>query len=82
MQNSNTSCVSKHTASDLYTDTQTIERWQERAMEMRNMKQWSESIQIGSPIAKDLLPILAKDDVKQIELVMKTMGLGELQRLE
>jgi hypothetical protein len=40
------------------------------------MKRWAEDLKINKPIPKDLLPILAKDDDKQMEILMKNKNLG------
>ncbi|KAF1943930.1 hypothetical protein EJ02DRAFT_452964 [Clathrospora elynae] len=46
-----------------------------RAKDLSEMRQWSEGITINKPIPRDLLPILAKDDAKQLEIIMKNMSL-------
>ncbi|KAH7401217.1 hypothetical protein BKA66DRAFT_405370 [Pyrenochaeta sp. MPI-SDFR-AT-0127] len=80
MTDANTAHVSTLTTSQRQPDSREIECWQARATEMRDLKQWSDSIQIITPIPKDLLPILAKDEVKQMEIVLKTMKLEDLGR--
>ncbi|KAH7081042.1 hypothetical protein FB567DRAFT_449165 [Paraphoma chrysanthemicola] len=47
--------------------------------EVAEMKQWAESLEVNAPIPRDLLPLLAKDDVKQMEIVMREMSLGRGQ---
>jgi hypothetical protein len=49
---------------------------QERVAELKEMKQWAQQLNINNPIPKDLLPILAKDDNKQMEILMKNTSLG------
>jgi hypothetical protein len=39
------------------------------------MKRWAEELKINKPIPKDLLPILAKDGDKQMEILMKNTSL-------
>jgi hypothetical protein len=48
-----------------------------RATEVSEMKAWAEHTKVDMPIPRDLLPLLARDDVKQIEIVMRHVGLGE-----
>jgi hypothetical protein len=46
-----------------------------RAHETSEMKQWAQELSLNKPIPKDLLPLLAKDDAKQMEIVLKNMSL-------
>jgi hypothetical protein len=39
------------------------------------MKQWAQELRVNKPIPKDILPLLAKDDAKQMEIVLKNMSL-------
>jgi len=48
-----------------------------RAQEMSEMRQWAENLKLNKPIPRDLLPLLAKDGAKQLEIVMKHMHIGE-----
>jgi hypothetical protein len=48
-----------------------------RALEHSEMKQWAEGLKIKKPISRDLLPILAKDDDKQMEILMKNTSLDK-----
>jgi hypothetical protein len=48
-----------------------------RASDVDEMKQWAQGFKVNKPIPVDLLPILARDNVKQMEIVMKNMSLGE-----
>jgi hypothetical protein len=48
-----------------------------RASDVDEMKQWAQGFKVNKPIPVDLLPTLAKDNAKQIEIVMKNMSLGE-----
>jgi hypothetical protein len=47
-----------------------------RASDHEKMRQWAKGLKINKPIPADLLPILAKDGAKQMEIVMKNMSLG------
>jgi hypothetical protein len=47
-----------------------------RASDHEEMRQWAKRLKINKPIPADLLPILAKDGAKQIEIFMKNMSLG------
>jgi acyl-CoA synthetase (NDP forming) len=47
-----------------------------RASDHEEMRQWAKGLKINKPIPADLLPILAKDGAKQMEIVMKNMSLG------
>jgi len=47
----------------------------DRAREVSEMKQWAENLKLGAPIPRDLLPLLAKDDAKQLEIVLRNMRL-------
>jgi hypothetical protein len=47
----------------------------ERTAELKDMKWWAEELKINKPIPKDLLPILAKDGYKQMEILMKNTSL-------
>ncbi|KAF2828071.1 hypothetical protein CC86DRAFT_381033 [Ophiobolus disseminans] len=51
-------------------------RTAERASQVREMKQWAENLRLGVPIPRDLLPLLAKDDAKQMEIVLRNLRLG------
>jgi hypothetical protein len=46
-----------------------------RAEETSEMKKWAEAFKVEKPIPQDLLPILSKNEVKQMEIVMKNMNL-------
>jgi hypothetical protein len=46
-----------------------------RAHETSEMKQWAQELNVNKPIPKDLLPLLAKDDAKQMGIVLKNMSL-------
>jgi hypothetical protein len=46
-----------------------------RACETSEMKQWAQELRVNKPIPKDILPLLAKDDAKQMEIVLKNMSL-------
>jgi hypothetical protein len=46
-----------------------------RASDVNELKQWAEGFKINKPIPIDLLPILAKNDAKQMEIVMKNVSL-------
>jgi hypothetical protein len=48
-----------------------------RASDVDEMKQWAQGFKVNKPIPVDLLPTLAKDNAKQMEIVMKNMSLGE-----
>jgi hypothetical protein len=50
------------------------------ATEVAEMKQWVESIKLNTPIPRDLLPLLAKDDAKQMEIVLRHMSLEHDER--
>jgi hypothetical protein len=39
------------------------------------MKRWAEELKINKPLTMDLLPILAKDGDKQMEILMKNTSL-------
>jgi hypothetical protein len=39
------------------------------------MKQWAQELSVNKPIPKDLLPLLAKDDAKQMGIVLKNVNL-------
>ena len=43
--------------------------------ELEEMKQWAKETKVNAPIPRDLLPMLAKDPAKQMELAMKHMDL-------
>ncbi|KAF1835859.1 hypothetical protein BDW02DRAFT_481004, partial [Decorospora gaudefroyi] len=47
-----------------------------RAEECKEMKRWAEGFRVNRPIPKDLLPILAKGDDKQMEIFLRNMSLG------
>jgi hypothetical protein len=44
-----------------------------RASTVNEMKQWAEDFKINKPIPRDLVLLLAKDGVKQLEIVMKNV---------
>ncbi|KAH7066786.1 hypothetical protein BKA63DRAFT_127900 [Paraphoma chrysanthemicola] len=44
-------------------------------IEVAEMKQWAERVKVNAPMPRDLLPLLAKDDAKQMEFVMRQMSL-------
>lgn len=46
-----------------------------RASEMSEMRQWAKELRVNKPIPKDLLPLLAKDNAKQLEIVLNNMSL-------
>ncbi|KAH7407019.1 hypothetical protein DE146DRAFT_753552 [Phaeosphaeria sp. MPI-PUGE-AT-0046c] len=46
-----------------------------RRQELEEMKQWAKETKVNAPIPRDLLPILAKDPAKQMELAMEHMEL-------
>ena len=48
-----------------------------RRRELEEMKQWAKETKVNAPIPWDLLPILAKDPAKQMELAMEHMELGK-----
>lgn len=50
-----------------------------RRQELEEMKQWAKETKVNAPIPRDLLPILAKDPAKQMELAMMHMELGEAE---
>jgi hypothetical protein len=60
------------------TSRNTLDKYQalSRASDVDEMKQWAEGFKVNKPIPNDLLPILAKDGAKQMEIVMKNMSLG------
>jgi hypothetical protein len=51
------------------------------AIETGEMRKWAKNLKLNNPIPKDLLPLLAKDDAKQLEIVMKNMSLGKKEKL-
>jgi hypothetical protein len=46
-----------------------------RASKTNEMRQWAEGYKVNKPIPSDLLLLLAKDEAKQMKLVMKNMSL-------
>jgi hypothetical protein len=52
-----------------------------RAIETAEMRKWAEDFKLNNSIPKDILPLLAKDDAKQLEIVMKNMSLGKKEKL-
>ena len=46
-----------------------------RAATIEELKQWGNSFQLKTPIPADIVPILARDEVKQIEIQMKNVRL-------
>jgi hypothetical protein len=57
-----------------------IPQSRDRATEVREMKAWAKDTKVDMPIPRDLLPLLARDDVKQMEIVMRHVGLEESGR--
>lgn len=53
-----------------------------RAQETSEMRQWAENLKLNKPIPRDLLPLLAKDGAKQLEIVMKHMHIGKEEKQE
>jgi hypothetical protein len=48
---------------------------QMRAAKLTEMKQWAKSFTINKPVPQDLLPLLTKDDTKQVEIMMRNTSL-------
>ena len=47
----------------------------ERVAELKDISDGPDKLEINKPIPKDLLPILAKDDDKQMGILMKNTSL-------
>jgi hypothetical protein len=47
-----------------------------RQKEVHEMKQWVDNLILSTPLPRDLLSLLAKDDTKQMEIVLRNMSLG------
>jgi hypothetical protein len=50
------------------------------ACEVSEMKTWAENFKLSTPIPQDLVPLLAKDDGKQLEIVMNNVSLGRASK--
>jgi hypothetical protein len=53
---------------------------QKRANKTSEMRQWAEGYKVNKPIPSDILPLLAKDEAKQMELGMKNMSLENREK--
>lgn len=69
--------VSRNTDKNVPRDALDNETARARANDHEEMRQWAISLKINKLIPMDLLPILAKDNAKQMEIVMKNMNLEE-----
>jgi hypothetical protein len=49
---------------------------QTRQTETMEMKQWAADHKVNKLIPSELVPLLAKDGAKQMEIVMRNMSLG------
>jgi hypothetical protein len=50
-----------------------------RACETSEIKKWAQELRLDKPLPRGLLPLLAKDDAKQMEIVLKNMSLDRRQ---
>lgn len=48
---------------------------EKKARTLDKLKQWGKNFKLQTTIPRDILPLLAKGDAKQLELVMKGMDL-------
>ncbi|KAF1914585.1 hypothetical protein BDU57DRAFT_578937 [Ampelomyces quisqualis] len=46
-----------------------------RANETREMRQWAERLELTTQVPQDILHLMAREDGKQMEIMMKNMGL-------
>jgi hypothetical protein len=53
-----------------------VREQQARQKEVSEMKQWAQRFKLDTPIPRDVLSLMAKHDVEQVEIVMKNMSLG------
>lgn len=40
------------------------------------MRQWAKDFKINKPIPRDIVPLLAKDEATQLEIMMNNVSLG------
>ncbi|EAT90465.1 hypothetical protein HBI56_049860 [Parastagonospora nodorum] len=61
---------------------ETVSAQSYRAQETSEMRRWAETLKLNKPIPRDVLPLLAKDGAKQLEIVMKHMHIGKQEQHE
>lgn len=57
-----------------------LKNQQDKAVKVNDLKKFAKNFQLNTPVPKDLLPILAKDEAKQNEIVKKAQEQAEKKK--